>query len=280
MSNLGVGLLMVFLFYALFLLACFALVRFLPASFLGEQAKAVLLWLPPFVGGEALRNWAAKTAEHLTEKRLRSGRTAETAPQLAAEIEEGAMHAMLPTAGLSELERIMACPETGQGMVGVTAPEALAIAAYLRKNRSQAEQQRIYQMAVENADTIAARTRGDSGSPPLPCPLQGEDHVCCVYATRPLRCRPLHAIAIAHETGDRCEPSSAGSQSQAGTPGGAGHEQTVAEGIEMGVLRALKSARLDASVYELNSALATALAMPDAAERWANGENVFHTRLP
>ena len=76
----------------------------------------------------------------------------------------------------------------------------------------------------------------------------------------------------------RSEPPRAGSPGEA--PGETGHEQTVAEGIEMGVMRALKSARLDASVYELNSALATALAMLDAAERWAEGENVFYTRLP
>lgn len=273
MTNLVAGLLMVFLFYALFLGACFALVKFLPASFLGEQARSVLSWLPPFVGGEALRNWAAMTAEQLTEKRLSGKRTAETASQLAAEIEGGAMHAMLPTAEPGERERIVACPETGQGMVGVTAPEALTIAAYLRKNASQAEQKRIFEMAAENAKVIASRTRGDSDFPPLPCPLQGEGHVCCVYAARPLRCRPLHAISIAKDIGCHGEPPT-------GTPGETGHEQTVAQGIELGVTRALKSAGLDANVYELNSALATALEVPDAAERWAEGKDVFHTPLP
>ncbi len=59
-----------------------------------------------------------------------------------------------------------------------------------------------------------------------------------------------------------------------------GHEQTVAQGIEMGLTRALKSAGLDANIYEINSALATALGSPDAAERWANGERVFHTPSP
>ena len=182
------GLLMVFLFYALLLLACFAIVKFLPASFLGEPAKAVLTWLPPFMRGEALRNWAATTAERLAKERLTGKRTGETAARLAAEVEETAMHAMLPTAGPSELERIMACPETGQGMVGVTAPEALTIASYLRKNRSRAEQRRIYELAVENAKKIAVRARGERDVPPLLCPLQGEGHVCCVYGIRPLRC--------------------------------------------------------------------------------------------
>jgi Fe-S-cluster containining protein len=268
---------MVFLLYALLLAVCFAIVMLLPASFLGAPAKAVLTWLPPFLRGEALRNWAATTAERLAKERLTGKRTGGTAARLAAEVEEGAMHAMLPTAGPSELERIMACPETGQGMVGVTAPEALAIAAYLRKNRSRAEQLRIHELAVENAKKIAVRARGEGDVPPLPCPLHGQDHVCCVYGTRPLRCRPLHAISIAKDMGSNSVPP-AGSQAEA--PDENGHEQTVAQGIEIGLTRALKSAGLDANIYELNSALATALETPDAAERWANGENVFHTSLP
>lgn len=277
MSVLVAGLLMVFLLYALLLAVCFAIVILLPASFLGAPAKAVLTWLPPFLRGEGLRNWAATTAERLARERLKGTRTGETAARLAAEVEAGAMHAMLPTAGPAELERVVACPETGQGMVGVTAPEALAIAAYLRKNRSRAEQQRIYELAVENAKKLAVRGRGEGDVPPLPCPLHGEDHVCCAYGTRPLRCRPLHAISIAKEMGSHSVPPAV---VQAEALEEHGHEQTVAQGIEMGLTRALKSAGLDANIYEINSALATALESPDAAERWANGERVFHTPSP
>jgi Fe-S-cluster containining protein len=276
MRDLFFGLFAVFVFYSLLMLACFAVVKLLPASFLGERAKAVLSWLPPFVGGDALRAWVAKNAEELTEKRLAGKRHAETADRLAAEIEEGAMHAMLPLAGLGDLERIVACPESGQGMVGVTAPEALTIAAYLRKNCSPAERQRIFEMAAENAKKIASRTPGDCPAPPLPCPLQGAGHVCCVYASRPLRCRILHAMDIAKDLGSHGEPAAG---LRAGMTAESGHEQTVAEGIEIGVTRALKSAGVDAKVYELNGALATALAEPDAATRWAKGEAVFHTPL-
>ncbi|MSU64100.1 MAG: hypothetical protein EXS31_17185 [Pedosphaera sp.] len=187
------------------------------------------------------------------------------------------MRAMLPTAGPSELERIMACPEAGQGMVGVTAPEALSIAACLRKNRSRAEQQRIYELAVENAKKVAARVPGESDGAPLPCALHGHDHVCCAYGSRPLHCRPLHAISIAKAIGGNNVPPSG---SETATPDELGHERTVSEGIEMGLTRALESAGLDAKIYELNNALATALETPDAAERWAKGENVFHNPLP
>lgn len=276
MSVLAAGLLMAFMLYAFFLAVCIAIVLFLPASFLGTPAKTVLTWLPPFLRGEALRNWAAMTVERLAKQRLASKRNGEMADKLAAEVEAGAMQAMLPTAGSSERDRIIACPENGQGMVGVTAPEALTIAAYLRKNRSRAEQQQIYKLAVENVRRMAIRTRSDGTAAPLPCPLQGEGHVCCVYGARPLRCRPLHAISIAKDLGHYNVPSAV---SPAEKPSEDGHEHTVAQGIEIGLTRALKSAGLDANIYELNNALATALEKPDAAERWAKGETVFHTPL-
>ena len=267
------------LIVALLVLALIAAVVFFRAAFWGEQdmaeqARAVLTWRPPFMRGGALRNWAATTAEQLTQNRLTGKRTGETAIQLATEVEEGAVHAMLPLARQAELERIVACPENGQGMIGVTALEALAMADHLRKNRSRAEQKRIHDLAVENSKKIASRARGDSDLPSLPCPLQGQDHVCCVYAARPLRCRPLHAMSVAKGMGSR---SMEFADSQAEAPDENQHEQTVAQGIEIGLTRALKSAGLDANVYELNSALATALETPDAAERWANGENVFAT---
>ena len=148
------------------------------------------------------------------------------------------------------------------------------MAAHLRKNRSRAEQKRIHGLAVENSKKISSRVRGDSDLQPLPCPLQSQDHVCCVYAARPLRCRPLHATSVAKGMGSR-SVQLAGSRAEA--PDEDRHEQTVAQGVEIGLTRALRSAGLDANVYELNSALATALETPDAAERWANGENVFAT---
>ena len=229
------------LIVALLVLSLIAVVIFFRAAFWGEQdmaeqAKAVLTWRPPFMRGGALRNWAATSAEQLAQNRLTAKRTGETAVQLATEVEEGAVHAMLPLARQAELERIVACPETGQGMVGVTALEALAIAAHLRKNRSRAEQKRIHDLALTNSKKIASRARGDSDLPPLPCPLQGQDHVCCVYAARPLRCRPLHAITVAKGMGSRSVELAV---SQAEAPDEDRHDQTVAQGIEIGLTRAL-----------------------------------------
>ena len=268
---------LVSLIVTLLVVSLVTIVIFFRAAFWGEedsaeQARAVLTWRPPYLRGRALRDWAATTAEKSARIRLTGKRTGVMAVRLATELEEGAMHAMLPLAKHAELERIVACPERGQGLVGLTAPEALAIAAHLRKNRSQAEQRQIHNLAVENSKKILPRTRDDTDLPPLPCPLQGKDNVCYAYAVRPLGCRPLHAISVTKAMGCRSVQLSG---SQAETPGEEQHEQSVAQGIEIGLTRALKSAGLDANVYELNRALAKALETPDAAGCWVSGENIF-----
>lgn len=256
---------------------------FVRAAFWGErdmaeEAKEISTWRPPFIHGATLRNWATTTAERLAGRRLQGQRNSETAVQLAKELEEGAGRTMLPLARQAELERIVECPETGQGLIGVTAPEVLAVAAHLRQTHSSSEMKRIYEMAAENAKVLATQESAENQphSPPLPCPLQGQDRVCCVYETRPLRCRPLHAALIAQEMGSRRTTPLA---SRDETSLEATFEQTVEQGIEAGLTRALEQAEVDANVYELNSALAIALATLDAAERWAKGENVFATCL-
>lgn len=248
---------------------------------MAEQREADLSWRPPFVRGEALRRWAAQAAERLVRNRLSGKRTAKAMVEVAREVEERAVHAMLPLAPEAALERIIPCPETGQGRIGVTAPEALAIAECLRSTRSRAEQKQIRDMAVANTQKLAIREGGGGNPAILSCPLQGRDLVCCVFAARPLRCRPLHAMSVARSL-DGGNVLTAGTPAEAGTPDENQYERTVEHGIERGLRRALKSARLDGNVYELNSALVRVLETPDAAERWANGENVFAgcQRLP
>jgi hypothetical protein len=272
MHALFIGLLAYVLFYILFWAISSLVVVALPESFLGRKAAGVLAWLPPFIRGETLRQWAATTTEQLAQRRLDGERTGEMAAQLAREVEEGAMRAMLPMSESAELNRVVACPKDGQGVIGVTAPEVLAIAEYVRKKLPHAEQERIFKLAVANAEKLIAGTPGEIRLPIFPCPLLGENQVCCVYAARPLRCRPLHAISIARGSGQRgeacpCSPVDAPEEYR--------HAQTVAEGVAIGLSKAIEAARLSTKIYELNSALAVALDQPDAAERWAGGEDVF-----
>ena len=233
----------------------------LRALFWGEKdaakdAKTEQTWRPPFVQGEALQAWAAKTAQAEVQHRLAGPWTGHSMVRLAKDVAREATHAMLPLATQAELERIVPCPAEGQGVFGVTAPEVLAIAANLRQIRSRGDQHRIAEMAAANAKKLATPAPAGGSPPVLPCPLQGENQVCCTYSARPLHCLPLHAKTVAG-TGD---PT---------------FESSVGQGVQAGLQAGLKSAGFDAEVYEFNSALARALDIPDAAERWAKGENIF-----
>jgi Fe-S-cluster containining protein len=167
----------------------------------------------------------------------------------------------------SQLDAIdmIPCPKEGQGLVGVTAPEALEIADYVQRNLPLSERNRIHDLARANADKLATMTRENYDASQTPCPLQGSDGVCLAYLSRPLHCRPLHAATIWRERGLKRSIDAERDFD----------EQIVKQGAEAGLTEALVAAGRDGNVYELNSALLAALDIPDAAVRWAKGEDVF-----
>jgi hypothetical protein len=261
---------------AIVMVGAVAVAAFLESAFWDErrtteQIQNTLAWRPPFLRGEGLRAWAASIAERVAARCLSGERNAKTAVQLTTEVAAGVEHAMLPFARQAELERIVPCPEWGQGAVGVTAPEALTVANYLRTHLSHKEQKQVLETATANVQKLAAMRRGELAYQPLQCPLEGHDRVCCAYEVRPLDCRPLHAISVARSMHHAHQPQETGS-----APWEHGrHEFTVEQGVQDGVMRALENAGLEAQEYELNDALVVALGEPDAAERWAEGERVF-----
>lgn len=270
MSPATAGLILAILAQLLFVGLMVALARYLPNSALGKPAKAFVNWMPPFLGGNALREWAADTTEKMVRERLAGERTGEAVSKLATDLEAATDHAMLPSAESADLVRVVACPSTGQGRVGVTIPEVLAVADQIRKQESAEGQKRIHDQALANAQKIANASPEDREPPP--CALQGPGHVCCTFAERPLHCRPLHAVIVAREASERGQTAAPYRDLEVGE---IGHQKAVGDGVQEGLSRAIKSAGLDAKRYELNSALAIALEHPDAAERWGRGEDVF-----
>ena len=245
----------------------------LQEAFRGEQQLGMEIqesWRPPFVHGEALRQWAANQAEAATRVELARNQPSDVAARLATVLEQPPIARCCRWPDPRSSNESFLVQVRGQGLIWVTMPEAINIAANLRRLKSERELKRIQAIARANADRIASQNRGNQDSPP-PCPLQGSSHICCVYSARPLDCRPLHAVAVAGEMGSR---SVHAHEAREHRNPDASHEQTVAQGMGIGFARALKSAGLDDGVYELNSALATLLAMSDTADRWARGETI------
>ena len=232
-----------------------------------DQERTARRWRPPFGSESALYRWAHSRATRIVGNAMARGPTVETPNELIAEIHDGATRAMLPTARDHERARTIACPEDGQGWISISAVEAIGLASYLRQNLSEEEVDRVRDLSVRNARQLSEHGALDAMD--TPCALQGENCTCRAYSARPLRCRPLHAAILADRLGVETLEDEGGPSSWSA------HADAVLEGLDAGLMSALADAGLDAKVYELHGALATALEGHDVAARWLDGEDVF-----
>lgn len=157
----------------------------------------------------------------------------------------------------------------------VSAPEALALAAHLRRTRSPEQLEALREKVdaaherVRDLD-IDARAEAKEACPLLDTERGG----CTVYEARPTACRAYNSCDRA-----RCaEAFDAGIASPMLPSNPILFRAIHASGF--GLMVATKLRDLETGPYELVSALRLALAEPDAEARWLAGATVFsHTRL-
>lgn len=142
-------------------------------------------------------------------------------------------------------------------MIAVTPPEAFELADYLRTHKPSGMVSNIRDRAAANAQRSQELDHNDFHDAQLCCPLLGDDGVCIVGAVRPVHCWGRCALSGGE---GRC---------------GEGFGRRRIDSVEAGLCRGLRDAGLDGNLYELNSALVTALETPDAAAKWRAGDDVF-----
>jgi hypothetical protein len=244
--------------------AIFAIV-FLDVAFAGPPVayKGSRQWHPPLLRGNELLAWATDTANTTTTRRLAGPHTADTVKRLVTEVYEGAAYAISHSPN-KVVQRQPDCPSCRQQMIGVTPPEAVVIADTIRRTKTKRDVQRIHDRLARNAEITATMTAEQYQQSELVCPLLENNDSCAIFAARPIRCRGWCLMS-----GEDCSL-------RAGNAGPLDdHAYTVGCGTVEGLSRGLKSAGLDGTMYELNSALIAALDTPLAAERWASGDPVF-----
>ena len=249
----------IFLLVACLIIAAVVCFMFLSVAFAGPQwataAVAKQTWQPPLDNNDTLAQWAARMAASVTTRQMSLTRSRTTATRIAHELYAGAADAMEQ---LREQEG--QCSARCHEMIGVTAPEALAIADNLRTELGGGDVARIRHTATENTAKTDGMNRVQYTEAQVTCPLLTNDGTCAAYPFRPLFCRTDCAVCGDEDPAERQRRVSSSS---------------LALGIGRGLSKSLAAAGVDGNRYELNSALFAALDTPDVSERWAKGERVF-----
>jgi len=157
--------------------------------------------------------------------------------------------------------------------IEVNAPEAVAIAEYLRGLTPDELEQTREQLRDEAAfaRTLDADTRWREQTA---CAfLEDSSGQCLIYEVRPLTCRAHTSMSL----GD-CQVAAEDAERR--TPVTRHPAPEAIFGLAKSAITvACDEARLDARSFELASAVSVALNEPEAAERWARGERVFDAAL-
>jgi Fe-S-cluster containining protein len=153
--------------------------------------------------------------------------------------------------------------------VDIMAPEAFIIAAYLRTALSDAEVVAMTARLAAHAERIQALSHDEHALAKIPCALLHNGQ-CSVYAARPFACRAWHSMSAA-----RCEAIFTHGDPLSMIPPLDIDLYNAQWDVVYGVAEGLRQAGFDDRPYELHSMLHRALALPDAAQRWLRGEEVF-----
>ena len=153
--------------------------------------------------------------------------------------------------------------------VDITAPEAFVMADHMRTALSGAELAAMTARLDVNAERIQALSHDDHALAKIPCALL-DNGQCGIYAARPFACRAWHSTSAA-----RCEAIFNQGDPLSMLPLLDMDLYSAQWDVVYGVSSSLRRAGLDDRPYELHSMLQRALAEPDAATRWLQGEAVF-----
>lgn len=257
------------------MLVVFAVVAstFLSVAFAAPQTSRVS---PPFLSsfpagdGAQLQRWAANAARKVVAKYRNQTKSPRMPVALAAELETEADVALKKAGEQLHATTASNCPNERPNRIGVTAPEALAIADELKHAASSADVQIVHEIASLNARRARFILPEEYSQAGLACPLRTKNGQCLTFQSRPISCRRLCAGCCDARTG---HSGCRGESCKASPP--EAFSRQLQEGMVDGLCEGLRLLELDDGFYELNDALATALATPDAAQRWSQGEAVF-----
>ena len=161
------------------------------------------------------------------------------------------------------------CSSCCVSKVVVTPPEALRIAAHLRRTLDPEALAAVITRVAAADDRARGLTRARRLEEKVPCPLLADDGSCSVHEVRPLICAGWTSLDVG-----ACERYFAAEGAGASAPTyGLGYE--ISGAILAGLVQACGDTGLDGTLLELIAALRIALTRPNASERWRRRLPVF-----
>ncbi len=153
-------------------------------------------------------------------------------------------------------------------VVLATAAEIVHLTTWLRTHCSSEELTALRQRLTDRSRQSAASAPASRAPLPLPCALL-QDNQCMAYPARPLKCRGWTSLRR-----EACEQAYGPGQSPSQVPADA-YAFVMGNAVLNGLSDRATHAGLDGAAYDLTSALARALEMPDLVQRWRSGERLF-----
>jgi Fe-S-cluster containining protein len=154
--------------------------------------------------------------------------------------------------------------------VSAPAHEILTLAACIQE-LPEAERAVIVERVARNAERIGPMTSHEQFTTPIRCALLGEDASCSVYEARPTACRRYHSQSLEDCETSFFDPENLESRIRLSIP-----LLAMSSAHSMGLRRALAERELDATHYELHTALREAMVNPQVcADRYRRGEKTF-----
>ena len=151
--------------------------------------------------------------------------------------------------------------------VSVTAAEVFLIANYLEQSAPHGQLEAVRTRAAELAKDERIFSADAKAEAHIPCALLTKQGACGVYALRPLACRGWNSA-----DSEACRRFLDNDEELVPMHEGLTREYAA---LGLGLLAALRDARLPTEILELTSALHIALSDPNALDRWLNCEPIF-----
>ncbi|WP_437734453.1 YkgJ family cysteine cluster protein [Sorangium sp. So ce1335] len=161
--------------------------------------------------------------------------------------------------------------------VGVTPPEALAIADHLKTTLSDAALARVTRRVSECRDRTRDLPSAERFSPDHPCPFL-ESGRCSIYEVRPLSCRGMNSLDAGECATRLRDPDARAAFLARGLGGRSFMEpirafQAISAGLQLGLSELF---RLDMRPLDLTAAMHLLLTGPESlADAWIRGERPF-----